>query len=230
MADEQVAEAVVEDTPVEETPKQEATFTKTEVETMLKQRVDKERKSWQRKYEGVDAEEYRTMKATQESEEVERQKERGEFETVLKQRVEKEQSVAEGYKEQLRKLKVDSALLAAASEERAINAEQVANLLHDKVRMMDDGTVEIVDDTGAVRYGENGSLLTPKALVAEFLSGNPHFVSATPGGIGSQSAIGGQVQSSKNIMDMTHEEYTEWRKTNRNVQPGYIKPVNLMVE
>ena len=230
MADEQVVEETVEVETVEEAPPQEAMLTKKEVEIMVKQRVEKERKSWQRKFEGVDAEEYRAMKTAQESEEVERQKERGEFETVLKQSIEKEKAVSDSYKEQLRKLKVDSALLSAASEERAINAEQVANLLHDKVRMTDDGAVEIMDNEGVVRYGENGSLLTPKALVAEFLSSNPHFVSATPGGIGSQSAIGGQAQTNRNIMDMTHSEYAEWRKTHRDVQPGYIKPVDVVLE
>jgi hypothetical protein len=231
MADEQVVEATVEETAVEETPKQEQPMlTKNEVEMLVKQRVDKERKSWQRKFEGVDAEEYRTMKTTQESEEVERQKERGEFETVLKQSIEKEKTVSDGYKEQLRKLKVDSALLAAASEERAINAEQVTNLLHDQVRMTDEGAVEIVDGTGVVRYNESGELMTPKALVSEFLSANPHFVSATPGGIGSQSAIGGPAQANKSIMDMEHNEYKDWRKDKRNVQPGYIKPKNVVLE
>jgi len=200
----------------------EKMFTQDEFDAMLKKRLDKDRRQHERKYDGVDPEEYRAMKAAQEAEELERQKERGDFENVMKQTVEKWEIKTNALQDELRKVKVDGALLSAASRGKAINAEQVANLLRANVRMSEDGAVEVVDTNGTARYDEQGSAMTPDALVDEFLSGNPHFVAATPSGTGSQSSIGGGLER-KAIMDMSHDEYREWRKTNRNQTKSYIK-------
>jgi len=197
-------------------------FTQDEVDALIKKRLDKRNREIERKFDGVDPDEYRAMKAAQEAEELERQKERGEFENVMKQTVEKWEKKTSALQDELRRVKVDGALLSAASRGKAINAEQVANLLRSNVKMTDDGTVEIVDSNGTARYDDHGQPLTPDALVDEFLSGNPHFVAATPAGTGSQSSIGGGLEK-KGIMDMSHDEYREWRKTNRNQTKGYIK-------
>ena len=197
-------------------------FTQDEVDALIKKRLDKRNREIERKFDGVDPDEYRAMKAAQEAEELERQKERGEFENVMKQTVEKWESKTSALQDELRRVKVDGALLSAASRGKAINAEQVANLLRSNVRMTDDGSVEIVDSNGTARYDDHGQPLTPDALVDEFLSGNPHFVAATPSGTGSQSSIGGGLEK-KGIMDMSHDEYREWRKSNRNQTKGYIK-------
>lgn len=197
-------------------------FTQDEVDALIKKRLDKRNREIERKFDGVDPDEYRAIKAAQEAEELERQKERGEFENVMKQTVEKWESKTSALQDELRRVKVDGALLSAASRGKAINAEQVANLLRSNVRMTDDGSVEIVDSNGTARYDDHGQPLTPDALVDEFLSGNPHFVAATPSGTGSQSSIGGGLEK-KGIMDMSHDEYREWRKSNRNQTKGYIK-------
>lgn len=197
-------------------------FTQDEVDALIKKRLDKRNREIERKFDGVDPDEYRAIKAAQEAEELERQKERGEFENVMKQTVEKWESKTSALQDELRRVKVDGALLSAASRGKAINAEQVANLLRSNVRMTDDGSVEIVDSNGTARYDDHGQPLTPDALVDEFLSGNPHFVAATPAGTGSQSSIGGGLEK-KGLMDMSHDEYREWRKHNRNQTKSYIK-------
>jgi hypothetical protein len=200
----------------------EKMFTQAEMDAIVKKRLDKRNREFERKYDGVDPEEYRAMKSAQEAEEMERQKERGDFENVMKQTVEKWESKTNALQDELRKVKVDGSLLSAASRGKAINAEQVANLLRPHVRMTEDGSVEVVDTNGSARYDDHGAPLTPDTLVDEFLSSNPHFVAATPSGTGSTSSIGGGLDK-KGVMDMSHEEYREWRKTHRNQSKSYIK-------
>ena len=115
-------------------------FTQDEVDALIKKRLDKRNREIERKFDGVDPDEYRAIKAAQEAEELERQKERGEFENVMKQTVEKWESKTSALQDELRRVKVDGALLSAASRGKAINAEQVANLLRSNVRMTDDGS------------------------------------------------------------------------------------------
>ena len=223
MADESIEQNDTQTEPsTVESESTDKMFSQDEVDALIKKRLDKRNREVERKYEGVDPEEYRSIKAAQEAEELERQKERGEFENVMKQTVEKWEIKTNALQDELRKVKVDGALLSAASRGKAINAEQVANLLRANVRMSEDGAVEVVDTNGTARYDEQGSPMTPDALVDEFISGNPHFIAATPSGTGSQSSIGGGLER-KNIMDMSHDEYREWRKSNRNQTKGYIK-------
>ena len=187
-------------------------FTQADVEAKVKKRLDKERRQNERKYDGVDPDEYHAMKAAQAAEELERKKERGEFENVLKQVNETNANTVTALQDELRRVKVDGALLSAANRGKAINAEQVANLLHSSVRMAKDGSVEVIDNNGAARYDDHGTPLTPDALVDEFLLGNPHFVAATPAGTGSQSSVGGGF-SSDNISSMAHDQFVELMKT-----------------
>jgi hypothetical protein len=200
----------------------EKMLTQSEVDEVVKRAKEKERRQHERKYSGVDPDEYRAMKAAQDAEEMERQKERGEFENILKQVNETNANTVTALQDELRRVKVDGALLSAANRGKAINAEQVANLLHSSVRMAKDGSVEVIDNNGAARYDDHGTPLTPDALVDEFLSGNPHFVAANPGGTGSQSSVGGGLSKEKDIMEMSHEEFGEYRKTAYK-KPGYIK-------
>lgn len=197
-------------------------FSQDEVDLLIKKRLDKRNREIDRKFDGVNPEEYRAWKEERENAEIERQKERGEFENILKQVNETNGKTVKALQDELRRVKVDGALLSAANRGKAINAEQVANLLRANVSMTEDGAVEVVDANGVSRYDEQGSPMTPDALVDEFLSSNPHFVAATPAGTGSQSSIGGGLEK-KGIMDMSHEEYREWRKHNRNQKKSYIK-------
>jgi len=69
-------------------------------------------------------------------------------------------------------------LVSAAAQHRAVNAEQVKQLLKNSVRLGDTGDVEVLDDKGQVRYTDKGTPYQVNDLVGEFLKANPHFVAA----------------------------------------------------
>ena len=61
---------------------------------------------------------------------------------------------------ELTKIKVDGALINAASTKKAINPDQVARLVRENVKMSEAGEVEVVDPkTGQTRYTDNGDPL-----------------------------------------------------------------------
>jgi len=113
-------------------------------------------------------------------------------------------------------------LLNAASSRRAVNPQQVVRLLKDQIRLSDGGDVEIVDDSGGARYMDSGSLMTVDDLVNEFLTTNPHFVSAGPSGSGSGGGVGkatgttGKIDITKLNMNDPKDRaaYKEYRKAN----------------
>ena len=56
----------------------------------------------------------------------------------------------------------------------------MVELLKNNIKLNETGGVEIVDKNGIARYNGKGELLTTDELVNEFLTQNPHFVTATP--------------------------------------------------
>lgn len=141
-----------------------------------------------KKYEGVDVEAYRSLVQKEEQLKLEEQKRKGEFEKILKEQADKAQQKIQTLSSELAKIKVDGALINAASTKKAINPEQVARLVRDQVRMSEAGEVEVVDPkSGQVKYTETGDPMTIDGLVSEWLKTNPHFVTAGPAGGGSKS-------------------------------------------
>lgn len=141
-----------------------------------------------KKYEGVDVEAYKSLVQKEEQLKLEEQKRKGEFEKILKEQAEKAQQKIQTLSSELAKIKVDGALINAASTKKAINPEQVARLVRDQVRMSEAGEVEVVDPkSGQVKYTETGDPMTIDGLVSEWLKTNPHFVTAGPAGGGSKS-------------------------------------------
>lgn len=172
-----------------------------------------------KKFEGIDVEHYKSLQAKEESERIAKAKEKSEFEKLLKDNAEKFNSKITTLTSELTKIKVDGALISAASAKRAVNPDQVARLVRDNVRMLDTGEVEVVDPkTGQTRYTENGDPLTVDGLVSEFLNTNPHFVSAGQpgGGTRSNTNTDGAKQVDVNALDMSNPEhrkiYAELRK------------------
>ena len=197
--------ASMEQQPVEQqatTEASEKTFTQTELEGIIEQRLARERKKFQKQIEGVDLDEARQLLQAKEQAEVERQKEKGEFEKVLQQLAEKKDAEINQYKSKLHEIQVDGALINAASQSNAVQPEQVVALLKSQTRLAEDGSVEILDNTGTVRYNDNGTAMSVNDLVSEFLTANPHFVKASPSGVGSQGAAGGSTQKPSSVADM----------------------------
>jgi len=207
MSDEIMADgASMEQQPVEQqaetTEASAKTFTQSELETIIEQRLARERKKYEKKMEGVDLDEARKLHEEKQNAEIERQKEKGEFEKVLQQLAEKKDSEINQYKTKLQEIQVDGALINAASQHGAVSPDQVVALLKNKTRLAEDGSVEVLDNDGTVRYNDSGSQLSVNELVSEFLTANPHFVKASPSGVGSQGAAGGSTQKPLSVADM----------------------------
>ena len=178
------------------------TFTQEELDRIVADRVAREQRKFDKRLSGVDLDEAKELLAKKEAAELERQKERGESDKVLKQTVEKKDAEIQSYKSKLQQTLVDGAILGAASNNNAVNPNQVSQLLKDQTRLSDEGTVEVLDANGVPRYNDSGDLLSVNEMVAEFLTVNPHMVKASQGGTGSMGNAGGSTQKPQSVADM----------------------------
>jgi len=204
MSDEVMGNEGVEQTAdaVEATEQSTKAFSQEELDAIVEQRLMRERKKYEKKLEGVDLDEARRLLEEKQQAEIERQKEKGEFEKVLQQLAEKKDNEISQYKTKLQEIQVDGALINAASQNNAVSPDQVVALLKSKTRLGEDGSVEILDNDGSVRYNDSGTPMQVNDLVSEFLTANPHFVKASPSGTGSKGAAGGSTQKPSSVADM----------------------------
>lgn len=194
-------EIMDQDMPEEQAPT-EKTFTQSDLEKIVEQRLARERRKYEKQLEGIDVDEARRLMEEKQQAELERQKEKGEFEKVLKQVTEKKEQTIQQLSQKLHEIQVDGALLNAASTNNAVNPAQVVQLLKSQTRLNEDGAVEVLDKDGTVRYNDSGSPLSVNELVGDFLTANPHFVKATAGGAGSKGAAGGSTPKPESVADM----------------------------
>ena len=164
-------------------------FTQEDIDRIVKERLGRERSKLMKQYEGVDVDKYRLLIDAEEKKQTEEQAKRGEFEKILQSTVGKKDQTIQQLQKELQAIKVDGAVLNAASGRKAVNPQQVVRLLKDQIRLNDAGEVEVLDDRGSIRYNENGTAMTADELVNEFLSTNPNFVTAGHMGSGSQSSV-----------------------------------------
>ena len=199
---------------------QDQKFSQEDVDKIVADRIARERRKFEKRYEGVDIDTYKELTAKQEKEREDRLKAKGEFERVLKETVEKKDSTIQTLQNQISSIKVDGALVDTASKYRAISPNQVVKLLKEQVRLNESGDVEVVDaKTGQTRYGEDGTHFTIDGLVKEFMTNSPHFVQAGPAGSGTttkkgESGAGETIDITK--LDMSNAEhrkiYADYRK------------------
>ena len=225
---EQTTETKEEEAPqVQETP-QAQTFSQDEVNNIVERRLAKERGSMFKKL-GVDDIDIaiNAVKTQKEAEEKQRIQ-KGEFEEILKTRTQEHQKEKSELENQLRDIKINKSLLESASKHKAINASQVVDLLKNDIKLNETGNVEILDKNGIARYNKQGELLTTDELVQEFLTQNPHFVSATPSGSGSVSNVDRQeLNKSLNLSELDfnnpedRKKYAQYKKQ-RDSQPRVI--------
>jgi hypothetical protein len=178
MTDQTLATETVIDTASQETAK---TYTQAEVDALMAKTRSSVEHKVSKKYDGLGDPEY--LKQLVQSAEQQKQEEavkRGEFETILKELANKKDAEISKRDAIIQDYKVNTPILSAASQLKAVNAEQVKTLLQGQVRLNMDGEVEVVDSKGTVRYTDNGSPLGVQDLVQEFLQSNPHFVQPTP--------------------------------------------------
>ena len=139
------------------------------------------------KYSEVDKTELAELRQFKESMEEEQLIKKQDFDGVLKKTKEKYGQEISALRTELERIKVDGALIDAASQAKALAPNQVAKLLKDAVRLQADGSINIVDDKGNPRYTDEGESYTVEALVNEFLASNTYFKAAGPSGTGSTS-------------------------------------------
>ena len=197
------------------------TFTQEEVNAILARTKTQIEKKFATKYQDLgDPDELRSIKSDWEKKQQEQQIKRGEFEKTLQELAAKKDAEISKRDSIIKEYKVNSPLLSAAAKYRAVNAEQVKNLLNNNVRLNADGEVEVVGEGGSVRYRDDGQPLAVEDLVREFLDSNPHFVSASPTTTNTKSNISQGQPAKLDItkLDMKNPEhrkvYSEYRKTN----------------
>ena len=186
------------------------TYTQDEVDNMMARMKGSLEKKLLKPYAELgDPEELRQLKADAESKRQAEQLKRGEFEKTLQELAAKKDSEIQKRDAKIREYQINTPLLSAAAQFRAVNAEQVKALLSNQVRLNQDGEVEVVDAKGSVRYSDSGEPLGVSDLVREFLDSNPHFVAAPPSTTNSRSNVAdrpaGKIDISK--LDMKNPEH-----------------------
>lgn len=204
------------------------TFTQEDVNKIVAERIDRERKKYEKRFEGVDIEKYQQLVTAEEQRRIDDMKKAGQFEELLKETSAKKDAYWESqistYKdtnqrllEELKTIKVDNEMLALASKAKAINPQQVVQLLKTQVVYKDDGKVEITDGKGNLLTNNKGDVMSMEDLVNGFLQSNQHFLQASPAGTGTKSSTitsTGKVDITK--LDMKNpkdrEQYKNYRK------------------
>ena len=235
MADENQVEQTTETKETEQPVEQPTetvnahTFSEEDVNNIVKQRLAKERASIFKKLDVDDLDTAINAVKTQKEAEEKSKIQKGEFEKLLKEKYEEYGKKIGNLESELRDIKINKALLSSASKNRAINPDQVVELLKPTLRLNETGSVEVLDKNGIARYNGKGETLTTDELVQEFLTQNPHFVSATPSGSGSVSNVDRtELRKPLNLSDLNMNDpedrkaYAKYREE-RNSKPTVIQ-------
>ncbi len=235
MADENQVEQTTETKETEQPVEQPTetvnahTFSEEDVNNIVKQRLAKERASIFKKLDVDDLDTAINAVKTQKEAEEKSKIQKGEFEKLLKEKSEEYGKKIGNLESELRDIKINKALLSSASKNRAINPDQVVELLKPNLKLNETGTVEVLDKNGIARYNGKGETLTTDELVQEFLTQNPHFVSATPSGSGSVSNVDRtELRKPLNLSDLNMNDpedrkaYAKYREE-RNSKPTVIQ-------
>jgi len=193
------------------------TLTQDDVNRIVAERVAREKAKFEKKYSNVDLDHYNTLVEAEDKRKQQELEKRGEYEKLLKEQAEKFNSKIQTYEQELHSIKVDGTLLNEASSQIAVNPQQVVSLLKGNLKLNEAGGVDVVDTNGQVRYDDNGEPLKVSNLVNEFLSANPHFVSAGPNGSGTGSGVGKQTPVVDNDVTKLNMDNPEHRKQYRNI-------------
>jgi hypothetical protein len=163
--------------------------------------------------------ELRSLKAQAEKQRQEEQLKRGEFEKTLQELAAKKDEEIQKRDQMIKEFRVNSPLIDAAARYKAVAPEQVRQLLGNRVRLNESGEeVEVLDDTGNVRYNDSGNLLTVDDLVKEFLDQNPHFKQAGVATTSTKSnlaPVGSDADVDVSQLDMTNPKHRQLYKEAR---------------
>lgn len=220
--EENIGENTVTDTALESQAASK-TYTQEEVDNMMARMRGSLEKKLLKPYEELgDPEELKQLKSAEEKRRQEEQLKRGEFEKTLQELATKKDEEIKRRDVIIEDYKVNAPLLNAAAKFKSVNPEQVQALLRNKVRLGENGEAEVLDSTGAVRYDDSGNALSVEALVEEFLTTNPHFVSAAPSTTNTQNSVQSGAPGEMDIakLDLTNPQHRQMYKEAR--QKGLI--------
>jgi hypothetical protein len=197
------------------------TYTQKEVDDMMARTRTSLQKKLLKPYEDLgDPEELRQLRAEAEKKAQAEAIKRGEFEKTIQELAQRKDAEIAKRDQVIKEYRVNTPLINAAAQFRAVAPEQVKALLHNQVRLSADGEVEVVDAAGSVRYTDSGKPVGVEDLVRDFLDSNPHFVQATPATTNTQSSHSVKSQAKKidiTQLDMKNPEhrkvYAEYRRT-----------------
>lgn len=213
MSEESLETVAATEAPV--TTETQETAVKTYSETEFNNHMAGLKKSLTAKFEKQlselgDLNELKQLKANADKAAQEEAIKRGEFEKILQDMAAKKDAEIAQKNQVIEEYTVNTPLLNAAAQYKAVNPQQVVKLVRDQVRLGESGSAEVVDANGTVRYDDKGNALSPEALVQEFLSANPHFVSAAPATVNTKSSVaGGTTLEDFDVskMDLTNPEH-----------------------
>ena len=200
------------------------TFNQEQLDRIVKQRLEAEKRKHEKQLEEVKKQEEDALK----EKEVKESKSKADLEKVMQQRIAEKDTEILKFKTEIKKERIDNSVLSVASKMNAINPQQVVDLLKSDIKLNDDNRIEILDNNSNIRYNEKVELLTIEQRVKEFLDANPHFSQGSKSGTGSQSSIEGTTVKPFKIsdLDMSKAEdrakYAEYRKQ-RDEAPTQIK-------
>jgi hypothetical protein len=192
-------------------------FTQEEVNELIGKRVAQVNK----KFENVDLNEYNALKSLKEQVEEEQLIKKEDFNGVLKKQKEKSDGELSKLRSELESIKIDGALIDAASKAKSVAPDHVAQLLRKNIKLDAEGHVIVTDTEGKQRYTDNADPMTVNHLVEEFLSSNQYFKSAGPSGTGSTGNTNNATQQSLDIaqLDLNKPEHREvYKKMKRKGQ------------
>jgi len=181
-------------------------FTQEEVNAIVAKRLAQATK----KYEGFDMDEYRELKNAKQEADTAGMLKRQEFDKVLKATKEKSDNELNALRGELTKVRVDGALVNAASKHKATNPDHIAQLLRNSVKLDEQGQPAVHDSNGEVRYNTDaGTPFGIDELVEEFINANPYFKSAGRQGTSSSSNTTTTVSNDADLstLDLTRPEH-----------------------
>jgi hypothetical protein len=196
------------------------TYTQKEVDDMMAKTKTAITKKLSSKYDELgDPEELKNIVSNYQKVQQEQQLKRGEFDKVIQELATKKDAEIQKRDRIIESFRLETPIVEAASRFRAVAPEQVKALIRSNVRLNPEGEVEVLDDKGQARYDDSGRLLSVDSYVQEFLSKNPHFVSAAPATTNTRSNVTANTTKKLDIskLDMKNPEhrkiYADYRKT-----------------
>jgi len=174
-----------EETIIQDQAPSERMFTQEEVNAMIAKRAEKMAKQ---KFGDIDVSEYQELKAQKEKAQRDELIRKQKFEEVLKQQKETYEQEVNTLRSQLTGVKVDGAVLDAATKYGAVSPSDVAQLMKNSIKLDETGNPVVLDDTGNVRYDPTtAEPMTVELAVKEFLDNKPYFRASNPAGAGTQA-------------------------------------------